>query len=45
MSFKDKEIYTETVVAAYKRLMDIVFWDAAAADDDEDSKTEGEEAK
>ena len=40
MSLKDKELYTETVVAAYKRLMDIVFYDAAADTDDESDKEE-----
>lgn len=30
MSFTDKELYTETVIEAYKRLMDIFFYDAAA---------------
>jgi hypothetical protein len=41
MSFTDKELYTETVVAAYRRLMDIVFYDPAAAEtDDEPSKEE-----
>lgn len=45
MSLTDKELYTETVVAAYRRLMDITFWDSAAADDDEDSEPKGKEDK
>ncbi len=45
MSLRDKELYTETVVAAYRRLMDITFWDAAAAEDDEDNKPESKEDK
>lgn len=40
MSLKDKELYTETVVAAYERLLDIVFYDAAADTDDEPEKEE-----
>ena len=39
MSFKDKELYTETVIAAYRRLMDITFWDPAAADQEEVTKS------
>jgi hypothetical protein len=45
MSFKDKELYTETVVAAYRRLMDIAFWDPAAADQEDDTEPKGEEDK
>lgn len=30
MSLTDKEVYTEAMIAAYRRLMDITFYDAAA---------------
>lgn len=45
MSLTDKELYTKNVIESYRRLMDIVFWDPAAADDDEDSEPEKEEDK
>lgn len=44
MSLTDKELYTKNVIDAYRRLMDLAFWDAAA-DDDEDSEPEKEEDK
>lgn len=44
MSLTDKELYTEAMIASYRRLMDLAFWDAAA-DDDEDSKPEKEKDK
>jgi hypothetical protein len=44
MSLTDKELYTEAMIAAYRRLMDVAFWDPAAADD-EDVEPEKEEDK
>jgi hypothetical protein len=43
MSLTDKELYTEAMIASYRRLMDLAFWDPAAAD--EDGETEPEEEK
>jgi len=46
MSLTDKELYTEAMIAAYRRLMDVAFWDPAAADDDdEDAEPKKEEDK
>lgn len=32
MSLTDKELYTETVIAAYRKLMDLAFFDPAVGD-------------
>ena len=45
MSLTDKELYTEAMIAAYRRLMDVAFWDPAAADEDEDVEPIKEEDK
>jgi len=43
MSLTDKEVYTEAVIAAYRRLMDITFYDAAAdMEEDEEDKSKKE---
>jgi hypothetical protein len=40
MSLTDKEVYTEAMIAAYRRLMDITFYDAAADMEEEKSEEE-----
>jgi hypothetical protein len=45
MSLTDKEVYTEAMIAAYRRLMDITFYDAAAdMEEDEEDKPEKEKS-